>query len=238
MQKKTPVSTLHAELHGHSTSLQFCHGFYLSLSHRFLLFYVLVHPEKQQTRSLAFGNSELLHLTVKECMFGQSPQDWWQDFPSWTLNRNDNFQILSCFFCPWKLKALPAWIDCAYWCLSETFLLRLIYFPIIGFIFPYIIFFAVLVTQSRPTLSDPMDYSSLGLSVHHHLPESTQTQVHWVGDAIQPSHPLSSPSPPALNLSQHQGLFKWVSSLHQVAKGLEFQLQHQFFQWMFRVDFP
>ena len=65
--------------------------------------------------------------------------------------------------------------------------------------------------------------------VHHQLPESTQTHVHWVGDAIRPSHPLSSPSPPALKLSQHQGLFKWVSSLRQVAKVLEFQLQHQSF---------
>ena len=69
------------------------------------------------------------------------------------------------------------------------------------------------------------------LPVHHQLLESTQTHVHWVGDAIQPSHPLSSPSPPAFHLSQHQGLFKWVSSPHQVAKGLEFQLQHQSFQW-------
>ena len=64
----------------------------------------------------------------------------------------------------------------------------------------------------------------------------SQTYVHWVGDAIQPSHPQLSLSPPALNLSQHQGLFKWVSSLHQVAKGLEFQLQHQFFQWTPRTD--
>ena len=76
-----------------------------------------------------------------------------------------------------------------------------------------------------------MNHSTPGLPVHHHLPESTQTHVHWVDDAIQPSHPLSSPSPPALNLSQHQGLFKWVSSSHQVAKVLEFQLQHQSFQW-------
>ena len=72
-----------------------------------------------------------------------------------------------------------------------------------------------------------MNLSTPGLPVHHQLPESTQTHVHCVGDAIQPSHPLSSPSPPALNLSQHQGLFKWVSSSHQVAKVLEFQLQHQ-----------
>ena len=68
------------------------------------------------------------------------------------------------------------------------------------------------------------------------LPESTQTHVHWVGDAIQPSHPLSSPSPPALTLSEHQGLFQWVSSSHQVAKVLEFQLQHQSFQWTPRTD--
>ena len=74
------------------------------------------------------------------------------------------------------------------------------------------------VAQSCPTLCNPMDCSMPGLPVHHHLPEFIQTHVHWVGDAIQPSHPLSSPSPPALNLSQHQGLFKWVSSLHQVAK--------------------
>ena len=78
------------------------------------------------------------------------------------------------------------------------------------------------VTQSCPTHCDPMNHSTPGLPVHHQLPESTHTHVHWVGDAIQPSHPLSSPSPPALNLSQHQGLFKWVSPLQQVAKVLEF----------------
>ena len=77
-----------------------------------------------------------------------------------------------------------------------------------------------------------MDCSTPGLPVYHQLPEFIQTHVHWVGDAIQPSHPLSSPSPPAFNLSQHQGLFKWVSSVHPVAKVLEFQLQHQSFQWI------
>ena len=70
------------------------------------------------------------------------------------------------------------------------------------------------VTQSCPALCNPMDCSTRGLPVHHQLPECTQTHVHWVGDAIQPSHPLSSPSSPAFNLSQHQGLFQWVSSLH------------------------
>ena len=87
------------------------------------------------------------------------------------------------------------------------------------------------VAQSCQTLYDPMICSTSGLPVHHQLPESTQTHVHRVGDAIQPSHPLSSPSPPVLNLFQHQGPFKWVSSSHQVAKVLEFQLQHQSFQW-------
>ena len=78
-----------------------------------------------------------------------------------------------------------------------------------------------------------MDCSTPGFPVHHQLLELSQTHVHWVGDAIQPSYPLSSPSPPAFNLSQHQGLFQWVSSLHQVAKVLEFQLQHPSFQWIF-----
>ena len=86
------------------------------------------------------------------------------------------------------------------------------------------------------TLCDPMDWSMPGLPVHLQLPEITQTHVHWVSDAIQPSHPLSSPSPPAFNLSQHQGLFQRVSSLHQVAKVLEFQLQLQSFHWIFRTD--
>ena len=93
------------------------------------------------------------------------------------------------------------------------------------------------VTQSRPTLCNPMNCSTPGFPVHHQLPELIQTHAHWVGDAIQTSHPLSSRSSPVFNLSQHQGLFKWVSSLHQVAKVLEFQLQHHSFQWMFRTDF-
>ena len=82
------------------------------------------------------------------------------------------------------------------------------------------------VAQSCPTLCDPITCSMPGLPVHHQLPEFTQTHVHWVSDAIQPSHPLLSPSPPAFNLFQHQGLFQWVNSSHEVAKVLEFQLQH------------
>ena len=85
--------------------------------------------------------------------------------------------------------------------------------------------------------------ASLSITNSRKVPESTQTHVHWVGDAIQPSHPVLSSSPPALNLSQHQGLFKWVSSLHQMAKVLEFQLQHlsyQYFQqeWLFLIKNP
>ena len=99
---------------------------------------------------------------------------------------------------------------------------------------PFLFFSSI--AQSCLTLCDPMNHSMPGLAVHHQLPEFTQTHIHWVCDAIQPSLPLSSPSPPAPNLSQHQGLFKWVSTSHQVAKVLESQLQHQSFQWTLRTD--
>ena len=92
------------------------------------------------------------------------------------------------------------------------------------------------VAQLCPTPCDPMDCNMPGLPVYHQLPELTQTHVHHIHDAIQPSHPLSSSSPPAPNPSQHQGLFQWVSSSHQVAKVLEFQPQHQSFQWTPRTD--
>ena len=91
------------------------------------------------------------------------------------------------------------------------------------------------VSQSCLTLCHPTNCSMPGLPVHHQLPEPTQTHAHWVSDAIQSSHPLPSPSP-TFNLSQHQGLFKWVSSSHQVAKLLELQLQYQSFQWTLKTD--
>ena len=93
------------------------------------------------------------------------------------------------------------------------------------------------VTQSCLTLYDPMDCSTPVFPVHHQLLEFAQTHVHQVGDAIQPSHPLSSPSPPAFNIFQHQGLFQQVNSSHLVAKVLAFQLQHQSFQCIFKNDF-
>ena len=93
-----------------------------------------------------------------------------------------------------------------------------------------------LVAQSCSTLCIPMNHSIPGLPVHHQLPEFTQTHIHRVSDAIQPSHPLSSPSPPAPNPSQHQSLFQWVNSSHEVAKVLEFQLQRHSFQRNPRAD--
>ena len=92
------------------------------------------------------------------------------------------------------------------------------------------------VAQSCPTLCNPMNRSTPGLPVHHQLPEFTQTHAHRISDAIQPSHPLSYPSPHATNPSQHQGLFQLVNSSHEVAKVLEFRLQHQPFQWTPRTD--
>ena len=92
------------------------------------------------------------------------------------------------------------------------------------------------VAQSCLTLYDPTNRNRPGLPVQHHLPEFTQTRVRWVRDAMQPSHPGSSPSSPAPNPSQHKGLFQWVNSSHQVAKVLEFQLYHQSFQRTPRTD--
>ena len=97
--------------------------------------------------------------------------------------------------------------------------------------------FSSVQSLSCVRLCNPMDCSTPRFPVHHQFPELAQTHVHWVGDAIQPSHLLLSPFPPTFNLSQHQGLFKWVSPSHQVAKILKFQLQHQSFQWMFRTYF-
>ena len=104
--------------------------------------------------------------------------------------------------------------------------------------YPWVYQFSISsVTQSCSTLCNLINRSTPGLRVHHKLPESTQTHVHWVGDAIQTSHPLLSPSPPVPNPSQCQSLFQWVNSLHEVAKVLELLLQHQSFQWIFRTDF-
>ena len=100
-----------------------------------------------------------------------------------------------------------------------------------------IVIYCCSVAQLCLTLCNSMSYSTPGLPVLHHLLQLAQTHVHWVGDATQPSSPLSSPASPYFNLSQHQSLFKWVGSSWQVAQVLEFQLQHQSFQLIFRTDF-
>ena len=93
------------------------------------------------------------------------------------------------------------------------------------------------LTQLHLTLCDPLDCSTPDFPIHHHLLEFGQTHVHWVSDAIQPSRPQPSPSPPAFNRAQHQGLFQWVCSLYQVAKILELYPQNKSLQCIFSIDF-
>ena len=122
---------------------------------------------------------------------------------------------------------------------APTDMLSLLWLNRAGALTPQVQFSSVQfisIAQLCPSLHNPMDCSMPCFSVHHQLPDVAQTHVHWVSFAIQPSHPLSSPSP-TFSLSQHQDLFKWVSSSNQMAKVLELQLQHQFFQWIFRTDF-
>ena len=114
------------------------------------------------------------------------------------------------------------------WWSSEVLFRKLL--PVLGK-------FSLVQSLSRVWLWDPIDCSTPGLPVHHRLPEFIQTHLHWVGDAIQPSHPLLSPSPPAFNTSLHQGLFQRVSYLYQLVKVLEFWLQHRSFRSTFRTDF-
>ena len=145
------------------------------------------------------------------------------------------------------------WIECSVnisWIKVNDIAIYMVIYIFVDFLSAHLLIFCLLINywqeafssvqfssviQSCPTLCDPMDCTMPGLLVHHQLPEFIQTHVRWVGDTIQSSHPLSSPSPSAFNLSHHQGLFKWVTS-HQVAKVLEFQLQHQSSQWTFRTD--
>ena len=154
----------------------------------------------------------------------------WTDILPWKYSLCACEKCIFCYFWVWILLLLIklSWLIV----LFKSFIFFLLFCPVCS-----INYFCCSVTQSCPTLCDPMDSSMPGFPLLHHLLELAQTHVHWVSDAIQPSHPLSSPSPPAFNLSQHQGLFSWVNSSHQVAKVLELQLQHQSFQWIFRTDF-
>ena len=136
-------------------------------------------------------------------------------------------------FIVWALWSIIFWPS-VLWYFSELHTPNNMSWPLIY----WWLFVVVQSLQSCPTLCNPnpMDCSMPGFPVLHHLPEFAQANVHWVGDAIQPSHPLSSPTP-AFNLSHNQGLFKWVSSSQEVAKVLEFQHQHQSFQWILRTEF-
>ena len=139
-------------------------------------------------------------------------------------------------------KVICAWLHIFVWCESKAYSRPVLDYTV--YLQSYTVNVRIMLhIQSVQSLShvwlcDSMDCSMPGFLVHHQLLELAQTHVHWVGDAIQSSHPLSSPSPPAFNLSQHQNFFQGVSSSHQVARILEFQVQHQSFQWIFRIDFP
>ena len=132
--------------------------------------------------------------------------------------------------CPWDSPGKNTGVGC-------HFLLHCyVYFTTIKHLYYVSVQFSSVQLLSCVRLCNPMNRSMPGLPVHHQLLEFTQTHGHWVSDAIQPSHPLSSPSPPAPNPSQHQGLFQWVNSSHEVVKVLEFQPQHQSVQWIPRTD--
>ena len=186
------------------------------------------------------GNGNPLHCSCLE-----NPRDggaWWADVygitQSWTrLKRLSSSSSSRTRYSSWTLAVnetcLSSWsLQSHEFEKTENKQGKLIF---IGRYMTISIFSSVQLL-SHVRLCDPMNCSTPGLPVHHQLPEFTQTHAHWVGDAIQPSHPLSSPSPPAPNPSQHQGLFQWVNSLHQVAKVLEFQLQHWSFQWTPRTN--
>ena len=137
-------------------------------------------------------------------------------------------------FCHWLVLWLwAAFLSLIPWSAKQALWVQ---YPFKSYILTFIFVQFCSVAQSCLTLCDPMNRSTPGLPVHHQLPEFTQTHVYRVGDAIQPSHPLSSPFPPAPNPSQYQSLFQWVNSLHEVAEVLEFQFQHQSFQRTPRTD--
>ena len=156
-------------------------------------------------------------------------RSWNQVFGDETVDRarGTEEELVLCLFQLWWLPAsFRVWSHHSSLCLHTHHL----FFSLISLC-------CCSVAKSSPTLCDPMDYSMTGFSVLYYPPEFAQTHVHRVSDAIQRSHPLLPTFAPLLNLSQHQDLFQWVGSLHQVAKVLELQLQHQSIQWIFRTDF-
>ena len=171
-----------------------------------------------------FGGGILLRVPRRGCM------DWWLE--SWNLRRAVGAEMGDAIIIDWYYPRIIIRFRLV------IIIIVLLLFEVTRVLFPKLtppLPFSS-VTQSCPTLCDPVNCSTPGLPVHHQLPEFTQTHVHQVRDAIQPSHPLSPPSPPAPNPSQHQGIFQWVNFSHEVAKVLEFQLQHQSFQRTPRTD--
>ena len=172
------------------------------------------------------------------CSRGASATEWTLIMGTW---KNRNFSSIHCWY---RDKSTRHFLIVSVWRVAkyhlhiktDILILRWTTMEKSFFVTYVFIFCCCSVAQWHPTLCDPRDCSKPGLPVLHRLLEFAQTRVHWVSDAVQPSHPLLSPSPPAFNLFQHQDLFQWVSSLHQVAKVLEFQLQHQSFQWTPRTD--
>ena len=194
----------------------------------YLLFDLLLHLQSSFISSLLYWRHDLLYLPV-DAYWRSHRQCLWQPHSSYWVFKGEETKRYN----PAVEERVLPWA--CLWCLKLNLWMGRLLFNTWHFRETSVQFSSV--AQLCPTLCDPVNCSTPGLPVHHQLPEFTQTHVHLVNDAIQPSHPLSSPSPLAFNLSQHQGLFKWVNSSHQVAKALEFQLQHQSFQWTFRTDF-
>ena len=176
-----------------------------------------------QVLRLRFSNLPLLDHLIKS-----SPVGLFWAIPCWDTSVKHGSRLVSGLLRWYGVLENTASLSTA-WNFSPNVVIRKYYIPCLSETS------VSSAAQSCLTLCDPMDCSTPGFPVHHQLPEFTQTHVHWVGDAIQPSHPLSASSPPVFNLSQHQSLFQWVG-LHQEAKVLEFQLQYQSFQWTLRTD--
>ena len=182
----------------------------LSLNHHFL-----------KCPSLSYMASEAREQILLEMSKARETAHWPEIlFGRWCLSGYCFPTVMN------KVKVILAWIWCPIFQMLAT---RWRASKVLGYLINSLSVQFSSGAQSCPALCDPMDCSMPGLPVHHHLPELTQTHVHWVSDTIQPSHPLLAPSPPTFNLSQHQGLFQWVSSSHQVFKVLGFQLQYQSF---------
>ena len=157
-------------------------------------------------------------------------------FPSpYTLEITTLLTFITVSYCKWSRIVHTLFCGCFHstFCSCDSSTLQHVF----SLHYNILLYLLLFNAKSCPTLCDLMNFSAPGFPVLHHFPEFAQTHVHWVSDAIQSSHLLLLPSPPILNLSQRQGLFQWVISSYQVAKVLEFQLRHQSFQRIFRVDF-